>query len=322
MTGEVIRRALELEGEGEAYAVATVVRVDRPVSARPGDSALITRDGRLEGWVGGSCAEPVVVREALAALAGGAPKLLRIRPVGSPREPAEPGVVTEVTTCASEGGLDVFVEPHLPAPRLAVAGSSPTARKMVRLAKILGYRVTAVLDDPAECLPGADATIGCRALAADDLGPEDAVVVAKMSRYDDEAVDAALKSGAGYVGLVASRSRGAHVLGLLRSRGLPEEQLARVRTPAGIDLGPSTQDEIALAVLTEMVAHRTRRAAGGVDRLCAPSEQITAIDPVCGMEVALAESTLSATRLGATAHFCSPNCRKVWLQEARPASGT
>lgn len=322
MTGEVLRRALELEGESRAYALATVVRVDHPVSARPGDRALITRDGRLEGWVGGSCAEPVVVREALAALAEGAPKLLRIRPVGSPREPAEPGVITEVTTCASEGGLDVFVEPHLPAPRLAVAGSSPTARTLVRLAKILGYRVTAVLDDPAERLPGADTTIDLRALAAGELGSDDAVVVATMSRYDEEAVDAALRSGAGYVGLVASRSRGAHVLGLLRSSDLPKEQLARVSTPAGVDLGPSTQDEIALAVLTEMVAGRTRRADGAADHPCAPPEPTTAIDPVCGMEVALTGSALSATRRGATAHFCSPHCRKQWLQEARPASGS
>lgn len=321
MTGELLLRAHELEGRSEAYALATVVRVDRPVSAKPGDRALITREGRLEGWVGGSCAEPVVTREALASLADGAPRFLRIRPVGSPREPTQPGVVTEVTTCASEGGLDVFVQPHLPAARLAVAGSSPTARTLVRLAKVLDYWVTAVLDDPAERLPGANATIGLGSLAADDLGPDDAVVVATMSRYDEEAVDAALRSGAGYVGLVASNTRGAHVLGLLRSRGTAEKELARVATPAGIDLGPSTQDEIALAVLTEIVGRRIRRAAGAPGNLCAPPEQITAVDPICGMEVAVVEGALSGKRHGATAYFCSSHCKRVWLHEARPALG-
>lgn len=322
MTGEILRRAHELEGRSEAYALATVVRVDRPVSAKPGDRALITGDGQLDGWVGGSCAEPVVVREALTVLAGGAPRLLRIRPVGSPREPAEPGVVTEMTMCASEGGLDVFIEPHLPTPRLAVAGSSPTARTLVRIAKVLGYRVTAVLDDPSERLPGSDDTAGLRGLAAEDLGADDAVVVASMSRYDEEALDAALRSGAGYVGLVASRSRGAHVLGLLRSRGRSEEQLARVSTPAGIDLGPANQDEIALAVLTEMVGIRIRRAEVTPGSLCAPSDQRTALDPVCGMEVAVVPGTLSGTRLGVTAHFCSPRCKEEWQQEPRPAWGS
>lgn len=320
MTGDILTRAHELDGHNEAYALATVVRVDRPVSARPGDRALVTWDGRLEGWVGGSCAEPVVVREALAGLADGAPRLLRIRPVGSSREPAQPGVVTEVTTCASEGGLDVFIEPRIPAPRLAVAGSSPTARSLVRLAKVLGYRIMAALDDPAERLPGADVRIGVEELGG--LGPGDAVVVATMSRYDEDALIAALGSGAGYVGLVASRSRGEHLLGLLRSQGVAGEQLERISTPAGLDLGPSSQDEIALSVLAELVAHRNRGGALGREQLCGPGLGGTAVDPVCGMEVAVTEATPSAIRGGVTAHFCSPHCRERWLRRSHPASGS
>ena len=319
MTGDILTRAHELDGHNEAYVLATVVRVDRPVSARPGDRALVTRDGRLEGWVGGSCAEPVVVREALASLAEGAPRLLRIRPVGSPREPAQPGVVTEVTTCASEGGLDVFIDPRTPTPRLAVAGSSPTARTLVRLAKVLGYRIVAALDDPAERLPGADVRIGVEELGV--LGPDDAVVVATMSRYDEGALAAALRSGVGYVGLVASRSRGEQLLGLLESRGVDREQFERISTPAGLDLGPASQDEIALAVLAEFVAHRNRGAALGREQLCASGDGGTAVDPVCGMEVAVAEVTPSATRGGVTVHFCSRHCRDRWLLESHPASG-
>lgn len=312
MTEQVLRRATELEERNEAHALATVVRVDRPVSSKPGDRAIVTEDGRLEGWVGGSCAEPVVVREALAALAEGRARLVRIRPVGSAREPAQPGVVTEMTTCASDGGLDVFVEPRLPRPRLAVAGSSPTARTLSALAKVLGYRITAVLEGRDERLEGADATVGLQDLAAGELGPADSVVVATMSRYDEAALEAALASGAGYIGLVASKPRGQHVMDLLRSRGVSEEGLGRIATPAGLDLGPSTQEEIALAILAEVVAHRHRMGAQSNATLCPPDAR-EAVDPVCGMTVAALPSAITGEHKGLTYYFCSRHCRDQFL---------
>jgi xanthine dehydrogenase accessory factor len=314
MTGELTRLAHELEERGEAHALATVVRVDRPVSAKAGDRALITEDGRLKGWVGGSCSEPVVVREALASLSEGAPRLVKIRPVGAPREPAQPGVVTEVTTCASEGGLDVFVEPRLPRPLLVVAGSSPTARTLVQLAKVLGYRLSAALDDPAERLPGVEGAIGLDALAAAELRPDDAVVVATMNRYDESALRAALETGAGYIGLVASKSRGAHTFELLRVAGVSDEQLNRVATPAGIDLGPSTQEEIALAILAEVVGQRHRVRSDQREPICAPEETAGgATDVVCGMKVAILPSTVSVRSGGLIYYFCTEHCRDQFL---------
>jgi len=208
---DALARARELEEAGEAHALATVVRVDRPVSARPGDRAVVTADGLLHGWVGGSCTEPVVVREALAALADGAPRLVLMRPVGAARPTEQPGVVTQVTTCASEGGVDVFVEPRLPKPRIFVIGSSPATRSLVELAATLGYRTMAVLDDPAEKLERADGTISLGQLAATRMRREDAVVVGTMNRYDEAGLRAALQTAAGYIGLVASRRRGDQV---------------------------------------------------------------------------------------------------------------
>lgn len=315
MSERLVRRAHDLEGLGEAHVLATVVRVDRPVSAKAGDRALITHNGKLEGWVGGSCSEPVVVRAALAALADGTPRLVRIRPVGAPREPAQPGVVTEVTTCASEGGLDVFVEPRLPRPLLVVTGSSPTARTLVELAKVLGYRLTAVLDEPAERLPGADTIIGLEALAATELRPDDAVVVATMNRYDEAALGAALETGAGYIGLVASKSRSAHTFALLRATGMTDEQLNRVATPAGIDLGPSSQEEIALAILAEVVEQRHRLRSEPDAPICPPDQNGEAIDIVCGMRVAVLPSTISVEHDGIAHYFCTEQCRDRFLAE-------
>src|SRR5207244_10426219 len=141
----------------------TVVGVERPSSARVGDRALITADGELRGWVGGACTEPEVVRIALAALSTGDPRRDRIE-----------------SRCASEGAVDVLIEPQLPGFVLAVVGEAPAARTLRELAAVLSWRTTLSVE-------GADA-----------------VVVASMGRDDEAALEAALESGAGYVGLVAS----------------------------------------------------------------------------------------------------------------------
>jgi xanthine dehydrogenase accessory factor len=287
------------------YAMATVVRVDPPVSTRVGDKAVVTGDGRLEGWVGGACAEPIVVREALAALAEGRPRLVRITPAELAASPApgpaptpEPGVVAAVSTCPSGGGLEVFVEPVGVAPRMLVCGRTPVAATLARLAELVGYEVTGLGDADLD---------GVRADAA---GPGDAVVVASMGHYDEEALVAALRTRAGYVGLVGSRRRAATVFDELRRRGVTDAELARVASPAGLDLGPSTQEEIAVAILAELIRERHRRAATP-----APAAPRTATDPVCGMAVAVAEASLAVEHAGRTFWFCSEHCRAAFLRD-------
>jgi xanthine dehydrogenase accessory factor len=283
---EVIAAAARLGADGKSYALATVVNVERPASTRRGDRALVTADGRLTGWVGGACSEPVVVREALRALADGEPRLVRIGPHGDEGD-ARPDVVVAESTCASEGTVEVLVEPQLPRPLLAIVGESPAARTLAELARSVGWRV-------------------CR----DVEERSDAVVVATMGRGDEDALARALAVDAGYVGLVASARRAATVLAALRARGLDEEELLRVRSPAGLDLGPSRQEEIAVAILAELVAWSH-------DRGTAPPILREAVDPVCGMTVTVEAATESAAHEGATYHFCCPGCRSRF--QADPA---
>ncbi len=286
----------ELAQRGERHALATVVRVDRPVSAHPGDRAVVDERGRLTGWVGGSCSEPIVVREALAVLRDGNARLVRIRPPGAAAGPPQPGVVVEVTSCASEGGLDVFVEPRGPAPHLVIFGASVVAATLARLAGEIGYRVTTVTE------PGEG--------PAGELGSDDAVVVATMNRFDEDALGDALGGAAGYVGLVASRARAATVRDRLRARGVSEQDLERVHAPAGIDLGPCTQEEIAVAILADIV--RTRRVRGPErEPLCPPE----AVDPVCGMTVAATEQAPAVEHGGVTYRFCSEHCRRAFAAD-------
>jgi xanthine dehydrogenase accessory factor len=311
----ILGRAGELDARGEPYALATVVAVDRPVSAKPGDRAIVMPGGMVDGWVGGSCSEPIVIREALAALGDGNSRLVRIRQPGTPSERERPGVITEITGCASEGGLDVFVEPRLPSPRLVVVGSSPIGRKLVELAGILGYRTTGVLDDPAEALPGVDPVMDVEALRSAEIGPSDAVVVATMNRYDELALEAALETEAGYIGLVASRSRAESVRKMLAGRGLTQTQIDRVSAPAGLDLGPSSHEEIALAIMAQAVAERHRReVALAEDAPPAVRAVPEAIDPVCGMRVAVVAGAISAPYEGTTFYFCAPGCREEFLR--------
>jgi xanthine dehydrogenase accessory factor len=268
---DVIVEAGRLAAEGKPYVLATVVDVVRPASARRGDRALVTPDGRVTGWIGGACSEPTVVREALRALADGETRLAKM----------EGG-------CASEGTVEVLIEPVRPAPLLAIVGESPAARTLAELARTVGWRVR---DDGVE---GADA-----------------VVVATMGHGDEELLAAALGSDAGYVGLVASARRAASVLAMLRASGLDEEAVLRVRAPAGLDLGPSSQEEIAVAILAELVAWRHTRA--GESPVSVPEE---AVDPVCGMTVAVGPAAEQTAYDGATVYFCSAHCRAQF--EAEP----
>jgi xanthine dehydrogenase accessory factor len=277
--GDVLVRAGQLAAEGVPFVLATVVAVERPASARAGDRGLVTGDGELFGWIGGACSEPIVVREALRALADGEPRLLRIGPPGRVAEGADATTVVAASSCASEGIVEVLVEPQLPEPLLAVLGGSPAAETLARVAPEVGWRVA-------------------RELMAD----ADAVVVATMGHGDEEALAAVLERGTGYVGLIASARRAAVVLASLRGRGLDEEALARVRSPAGLDLGPSTQPEIAVAVLAELVAWRHSRTV-------VPAVPDVAVDPVCGMEVAVDGAKETAVHEGTTYVFCGAGCR-------------
>lgn len=287
MTEDVLIRAGRLAAEGEPHVLATVVNVERPASTRRGDRALVLPSGKLLGWVGGACSEPIVIREALRALADGEPRLVRIGPQGTAGE--EGDVVVAESSCASEGTVEVLVEPHVPRPLLAVVGDGPAARTLRELAATIGWRVADRL------VPGADA-----------------VVVASMGHGDEDALAAVLAGEAGYVGLVASTKRAGAVVSALRDRGLDEEALARIRSPAGLDLGPSTQEEIAVAILAELVAWRHTTGVSPAEEL----EVGEAADPICGMTVSIAAARETAVRDGTTYYFCGPGCRRRF-EEAR-----
>ena len=282
--------------------LATVVRCDPPTSAKPGDKAVISADGRLRGWIGGSCSEPLVRREALRALAEGTPRLVKIVPAEAARASRRKGELTMATTCPSGGALDIFIEPQLPKPLLVVFGETPAAESLVALGRLTGFRTRLVGQAGLASLavPGADAW----------------AVVATMGHYDEEAIEAALAFPNLRIALVASRRRSAAVLDVLRSRGVPEDALGRVHAPAG-RLKGATQEEIALLAMAEVVAERRRQGPAQRSAAAEQAAAIFATDPVCGMAVEIKPGALTAERGGVTHYFCGPGCRTAFLAEAK-----
>jgi xanthine dehydrogenase accessory factor len=291
MTGAVSRRAQELIADGTPFVTATVVRAQRPTSAQAGDVALVLGDGTIDGFVGGVCAQNSVRVYALKALETGEALLLRILPDGDDVI-VEEGAVTVQNTCLSGGAIEIFLDPVLPSPRVVVVGDSPVADAIRSLAGQLGLTL----------VEGAEPASG-------DL----AVVVAAHGRDELHMLRRALEARVPYVGLVASKRRGADVLEQLRADGVSEQALALVDVPAGLDIGSRTPPEIALSILAAIVSVRRadRRDEAVVVAAPATSEAERpplAVDPVCGMTVAAVPGTPSVEFEGETVYFCCEGC--------------
>jgi xanthine dehydrogenase accessory factor len=293
------RRADELRAARTPFVVATVVRAQRPTSVHSGDSALVLGDGTIEGFVGGACAEQSVRLHALRALETGEGLLLRILP-GDDDAPAVEGAVSVQNPCLSGGSLEIFLEPVLPAPRVLVIGDTPIAQAVARLGADLDLDMVAVSGAVAEPV-------------ADDL----ALVVAAHGRDELRALRLGLEAGVPYVGLVASRVRGAAVVAELGAEGVSEQRLAALETPAGLDIGARTPEEIALSILARVVAVRRGEHTLSV-RVAAPAQPATAIDPVCGMAVAAVEETPYIDVDGRRIYFCCDGCRSTWTASRLP----
>lgn len=292
----VAGRSESLRAARTPFVSATVVRAERPTSAKPGDAAIVLRDGTIEGFVGGDCAESSVRTYALAALDAAEPLLLRILPEAADA-PAQPGAMTVHNPCLSGGSLEIFLEPWIPPALVVVQGDSPVARALQQLGAASGFSTTST----ARGVP-ADAT---------------AVIAASHGRDDEPGVLVdAVRSGVPYVGLVASPRRGAAVIGSL---DLDADDRAAIHSPAGLDIGARTPEEIALSILAEIVSIRPRVTAPAPALDDAPIVDTgTAIDPVCGMTVATVARSLHLDLDGERTWFCGPGCRDAYASD--PAS--
>src|SRR5579862_2934595 len=298
----ILEEISELTRRGQPFALATVVWRQSPSSSQPGSRAIITAEGEVHGWIGGACAEPVVIREAQRVMADGAAKLLLL---GTPDQfgAAVPEGMTVIPiACQSEGALEIYIEPVLPVPHLVIVGNSPMARTLASLAGALGWRT--------DLVSGPDFATS----AADERSM---IVVATQGHDDEDVLERAVAARPAYLGLVGSRRRGSTVLGYLADRGVPTDELDRVKVPAGLDLGKTTHEEIAVAILAELVQ---LRAAGALRepaavRAARAEPRAQAVDPVCGMTVTADASGRPLRHGGTDYYFCSAGCRQAFEKD-------
>ncbi len=300
-------KAHELTQQGSAFATATVVRAERPTSGKPGDKAIITADGKMYGWIGGSCAQPTVVREAQRALVDGASRLIRLSPDPGAQTP-RPGLQDVAMSCFSGGTLEIFIEPQQPRPRLLIVGSLPAARALAELGRAMSYQIMVV--DPShdpELLPDESVITDLRRIPQLVAGDTYAVV-ATHGQYDEPALELLIKSQARYIGLVASRKRGAEVKAFLAGMGIEATALERLRAPAGLPINARRGDEIALSIMAEIVQLRYAAQPQPAEAEESTSAGV-AIDPVCHMEVEVATTMHTYEHEGTTYYFCCPGCK-------------
>ena len=308
MRAELLKLAASLAEREERFAIVTVVRREPPSSAHVGDVALVTESGEYHGWTGGGCTRSSVLLEAMRAIADGKPRLLSLSP-----EPAggdRPGVVFLPMTCESGGTVEIYVEPVLPAARLMLFGSSPAVRVLARIGNAMGYRVD-VVDPDADAAAFPDAKVQ-RSLAADAFPQGAHVLVATMGDRDIEAIELALSRSPAYLGVIASAKRFGLLRDALLAKGVSREALGRVAAPAGLDIGARAPEEIAVSIMAQIVERRRASQAQAAPAKEPPRE---AVDPVCGMSVAVSGARHTAEVLGVAYYFCCAGCRTKFLAE-------
>lgn len=226
-------RAQQLLAARTPFVHATVVRAQQPTSSRPGDEAILLADGTIEGFVGGHCAQNSVRKAALGVLQAGESVLLRVLPDGDVHFPEAPGACVVVNPCLSGGSLEIFLTPQLPAPLIRIYGATPIGDALAQLCGVLGYDV------------GRDSD------PTDTTALPTAVVIASHGGPEAQLIRAALDNNVGYIGVVASKVRGASIL---KGLELTDAERARIHTPVGLAIGAKTPAEIAVSIAAELIA--------------------------------------------------------------------
>lgn len=316
MFDDYFATAQALLDKGTPFATALIVHAEKPTSGKVGDKAIITTDGTVHGWIGGSCARPTVRKEAVKAIENGESKFIRLSPNPGDMSPRD-GLMDLPMTCFSGGTLEIYIEPQYARPRLLVIGDLMVAKKLIDIGKVMNYEVIAIdPDGDGSALNEAHHVLSDMKQIAEYARPDSYIVVATHGQFDEVAAHHALQSNAAYIGLVASSKRFQNVLEYLRSQKLDAASLDRIKAPAGIDIQARRGDEIALSIMAEIVQVRRNREEQ-FDIQAFDEKPAVAIDPICGMEVEIATAEITYEYEGTTYYFCCEGCRETFAKDPR-----
>ncbi|WP_296651022.1 XdhC family protein [Paraburkholderia sp.] len=319
-TADLLMFEQQLIAAGAPFAVATVIRVSPPTSTQVGAQALVEGNGTLHGWIGGGCSQAIVIEAARQAMRAGQPRRVRIS-----NEPSvhDPDVEAHAMPCASNGAMELFIQPTVPAPLVVVFGATPAAQEACVLAQRVGFRTCVAADIARE----REGVSRYDAAALDRAGASFALI-ATQGDGDEDALEAALRSGAAAVLLVASRRKAGRLSETMRLRGIDDARLAALHAPAGPAIHAHTPQEIALGAVAGLVAlrHELAQAAalarqGEVATEAVPPlppcEAMGAtgadagryVNPVCGMSIEIAKALHVVEYGGQKVYFCCDCCK-------------
>ena len=314
MFNQFLKAAQEMYESREAFAIAFVINRKHPSSGKPGDKAVIKKNGSILGWIGGGCTKGIIYKEALAAMADGKPRVVKISP--DHLEKSTEGVMTYMMTCHSGGSVDVYIEPVLPKPALLIFGRSHIGMALEKIAKSLDYQVNVVLPEvDRDAFPNADQVITTKAYDAANF-KDPYIVVCTQGEGDETSLHLALKTPSKYLAFVASRKKANAVYQTLRSEGVTFDELKRIKTPAGIDINAKLPEEVAISILAEMIAlyRKEDQSAMPVPEAPKMSEEYY-VNPVCQVPVQKANAKHIIEYKGEKVYFCCDGCKVSFEKE-------
>lgn len=314
-------KAASLQRDNEPYATAYIVRRKNPSSGKPGDKAIITKDGQIHGWIGGGCTRGIVLKEAILAMNDRKPRLVHI----SPDSLARDGGNTKLykMTCQSGGEVEVYIEPVLPQPQLLIFGSSHIAMALARIAKAMEYRVQAVMSSADDSLfPDVDQVIELRDFSAAMTSKSPYVIVCTQGEGDADALAAALSLDCPYLSFVASRMKANGIYRELHDRGIGFDRLGKIKTPAGLDIGAKTPQEVAISILAEIIQDFRQPANTGDGDLPGQATETVELNnedyylnPVCNIPIQKSTARHVLEYEGEQVYFCCDGCKVSFERE-------
>ena len=300
----------------EPFAIAFVVNREVPSSGKPGDKAVITKDGKITGWIGGGCTRGIVLKEALEAIDTGKPRLVKISPDG--KVESSPGVNAYPMTCHSGGTVELYIEPVLPKPQLLVMGKSNVAMALAKLGKAMDYPVTIAAKSIDKTGFGDVDRIIEKGLKKGDVTTNTCIVVCTQGENDEDALEQAVKSDAPYIAFVASMRKANAIFTTLRQRGISFEQLKKIKTPAGLNINAKLPEEVAVSILAQIIEFIRKEDAEmpTLKKESKPAEMDDLfINPVCNVPVQKSTAKHVINYKKKDYYFCCDGCKVSFEKE-------
>ena len=308
MYNELIDQISKYMGQGEEFAVAQVIWREAPSSGKPGDKAIILKDGSLIGWIGGGCVKGIAVKEAQEAIRENRSRLVRIDPDADNSE--DGSHKTYRMTCHSGGTMELFIEPITPNPQLIIVGKSNIARALSKLAIATNLRVNVLSKDVHKGMfPGVNNIHDRVDFSKVNIDKNTFIVVASQGEDDEESIRKALETSCNYVGFISSLRKLVKIKEYLVQTELSANRINELKTPVGMDINAKLPEEIAISILAEIVQLFRDPNRKEVQEPDTVINDDTYINPVCSILVSKKDAKHVLEYGGHTVYFCCDGCK-------------